>query len=382
MPEGIDILSAIPRDLERDAPMRIVHVVKHCHHANGSVHVAVDLACMQARAGDAVMFASNGGTFVDLLEAEGVRHVTMRQDQTRPHTLLRSGVALAALARRFRPDVLHAHMMGGAAIAYAASRVAGIPLVTTVHNSFDRHSVLMRLGDRVVAVSEHERSHLIERGYKAERVRAIWNAPSASPRHAVIGNDRSFTLRRPSVVAICGLHRRKGVFDIIDACGAAFRDIPGWHLTIAGEGPDRAALEAQVRDRGLADHVTFIGYLQDPRTIYEQADIFVLASYADPGSLSIGEARTAGCAIIGTAVGGTPEMLEHGGCGRLIPPGDVVRLEAELRALMTDAPARHALGRRARAGSEIFNVARLVPEYAAVYREAMAARRRGVTRPT
>ena len=376
MPDGTDIGRA-PRDLTRDAPMRVVHISKHCHHANGSVHVAVDLACMQARAGYEVMFASQGGTFVSLLEQEGVRHVTMRQDQKRPHTLLRSGVALAALARRVRPDVLHAHMMGGAMIGYAASRAAGIPLVTTVHNSFDRHSVLMRLGDRVVAVSGHERTHLIERGYDAARVRAIWNAPSGSPRHAVIGNDRSYTVERPSVVAICGLHRRKGVFHIIDACTAAFRDIPGWHLTIAGEGPDRDVLEAQVRDRGLADRVTFLGYLQDPRTIYEQADIFVLASYADPGSLSIGEARTAGCPIIATAVGGTSEMLEHGGCGRLIPPGDTGRLEAELRALMTDRAARQALGRAARRGCEIFDVARLVPEYASVYREAIASRRRG-----
>ena len=377
MPDGMDIGRGVPRELGHDERMRVVHVVKHCHHANGSVHVAVDLACMQARAGYEVMFASNGGTFVPLLESEGVRHVTMRQDQRRPHTLLRSGIALAALARRFRPDVLHAHMMGGAVIGYAASRIAGIPIVTTVHNSFDKHSVLMRLGDRVVAVSEHERQHLVERGYKADRVRAIWNAPSASPRHAVIGNDRSYTVRRPSVVAICGLHRRKGVFHIVDACSAAFRDIPGWHLTIAGEGPDRDVLEAQVRERGLADRVTFLGYLQDPRTIYEQADIFVLASYADPGSLSIGEARTAGCAIIATSVGGTTEMLEHGGCGRLIPPGDVERLEMELRALMTDPEARRALGRAAKAGCGIFDVARLVPEYAAVYHEAIASRRRG-----
>ncbi len=377
MPEGMDVGRSIERDRVHDAPMRVVHISKHCYHANGSVHVAVDLACMQARAGYDVMFASDGGTFVDLLEGEGVRHVRMRQDQWRPHSLLRSGVALSALVRRFRPDVLHAHMMGGAVIGYAASRVAGIPLVTTVHNSFDRHSVLMRLGDRVVAVSGHERTHLIERGYKADRVRSIWNAPSASPRHGVIGNDRSYTIRRPSVVAVCALHRRKGVFHIIDACAAAFRDIPGWHLTIAGEGPDREVLEAQVRAVGLADHVTFLGYVQDPRTIYEQADIFVLASYADPGSLSIGEARTAGCAIIGTAVGGTSEMLGHGECGRLVPPGDTARLEGELRALMTDGEARQALGRKAREGSGVFDVARLVPEYASVYREAMLSRSRG-----
>ena len=351
--------------------MKILHLSKHCGYGNGSVHVAVDLACMQASAGHDVLFASAGGTFVDMLEQHGVRHVTMVQDQRRPWTLVRSAVQLAALCRAERPAVLHAHMMGGAVIGYAASRATGIPLVTTVHNSFDRHSVLMRLGDQVVAVSQAERDHLVARGYDPHRVSAIWNAPDRSPREAFMRNDRAYALDRPCVVAICALHRRKGVFDLIEACSAVFAEFPHWRLYVAGEGPDSAALQQQAITLGLGDRVTFLGFVAAPKTLFEQADIFVLASYADPGSLSIGEARSAGCAIIATAVGGTTEMLAHGEAGRLVSPGSPQQLAVQLRRLMVDPAERAALRQAAVQGSEVFSVKRLVGDYGAVYARAM-----------
>ena len=225
---------------------------------------------------------------------------------------------------------------------------------------------------------EVERNNLIARGYKPERVTVVWNAPNNSPREAFLLNGKTIPLERPCITAICQLHRRKGVFDLIEACTKLFGDFPDWRLYIAGEGPDRPALEAQVARSEFADRITFLGFVPQPGTIYQQSDIFVLASYADPGSLSIGEARAAGCAIIATAVGGTSEMLEHGAAGRLISPGNPKQLADELRALMQDPAKRAALSNAARNGSEVFDVQRLVPDYERVYRDAM--RERGARR--
>jgi glycosyltransferase involved in cell wall biosynthesis len=356
-----------------EGPMRVVHIAKHCGYANGSVHVAVDLACLQARAGYDVVFVSGGGTFVELLQQHGVRHVTRRQDQRNPFTFLPATIGLLTLCRTMRPSVLHAHMMGAAVIGYAVSMLTGVPLVTTVHNSFDPHSILMRLGHRVVAVSKAERDHLIERGYKPSRVSVVWNAPNKSPREAFMSNGRKITLTRPCIVAACALHRRKGVFDLIDAYATLQADFPDWHLFVAGEGPDSASLAAQAQALGIADRVTFLGFVPDPRPLYHQSDIFVLASYADPGSLSIGEARAAGCTIVATAVGGTPEMLEYGAAGRLIPPGAPKQLAAALRALMQDPAARAYLREAALRGAEVFDAERLIGDYERVYREAQQA---------
>ncbi len=329
---------------------------------------------MQARSGYDVMFVSGGGTFVDLLEREGVRHVTLVQETRRPQTVIRTISSFVRLCRRFRPHVVHAHMMGSAVIGFAASRICRAALVTTVHNSFDVHSFLMRLGDRIVAVSQNERDRLVERGYASEKVRTIWNAPFATPRLPAVIDVPIQTFPRPCVTAICGLHRRKGVFDIIEACAGAFRNFPDWSLNIVGEGPDRRQLEAQAQALGIQNRVRFLGFSHDPRYMFQNTDIFVLASYADPGSLSIGEARVAGCPIVATAVGGTSEMLAFGRAGRLVPPGDPSRLERELTDLMADPTKRAALSLAALDGAEIFDVHRLVPEYEAVYRDAMLAR--------
>jgi glycosyltransferase involved in cell wall biosynthesis len=349
---------------------RVIHLSKHCNHANGSVHVAVDLACVQAAAGYDVVFVSGGGTFVKMLEDHGVRHVTLPQDQKRPFRMLLSAFSLWRLCRQFKPAVIHAHMMGGAAIGYLVSLLTRIPLVTTVHNSFDPHSVIMRLGHKVVAVSKAERESLIKRGFKAQNVTSVLNAPNNSPREAFFPVDPAIKLSNPCIVVICALHKRKGVFDIIEAFRQVADQFPQWRLYIAGEGPDREALEAQSVALGLAKQVIFLGYVGNPRPLFRQSDIYVLASYADPGALSVGEARGAGCAIIATSVGGTTEMLEHGAAGRLVAPGAPDQIARELTDLMKNPEARAALKQAALAGAEIFNVERLVADYEAVYQAA------------
>jgi glycosyltransferase involved in cell wall biosynthesis len=179
-------------------------------------------------------------------------------------------------------------------------------------------------------------------------------------------------LEGPCVVAICALHRRKGVFDIIDACAKLFPEFPDWRLYIAGEGPDRQALEQQAERLGLAGRVVFLGFVPAPKTLFKQSDIFVLASYADPGSLSVGEARAAGCAIVATAVGGTSEMLEFGEAGRLVAPGSPMQLAVELRRLMESPTERATLRQAALKGSEIFAVERLIADYGRVYAAALS----------
>ena len=349
----------------------VTHILKHCGYANGNVHVAVDLACAQARAGYMVTFVSGGGTFVEMLARHGVRHMVMPQQVAKPLRLLRSILDFIRFCRSERPDVIHAHMTAGAIIGYAASRLTGIPLVTTVHNSFDPQSVFMRLGRRIVAVSQAERDHLIGRGYDSETVAVVVNAPAGSPRQDYMKNDRDIVLSRPCVAVICALHRRKGVFDVIEAFASLAARFPDWRLTIAGEGPDRAELGALVEARGLSDRIVFLGFVADPRIVFEQADIFVLASYADPGSLSIGEARASGCAIVATAVGGTTEMLDEGRAGRLVRPGAPHEIARELHLLMVSPDARDALSKNARFGAEKFDVSVLVHCYEEVYDQVL-----------
>ena len=94
--------------------MRILHLINHCNYGNGSVHVAVDLACVQAQLGHAVMVAADGGDYQELMMSYGVTCETLAQRQTNPLKLSASVAKLIMICRSFRPDIIHAHMMAGA----------------------------------------------------------------------------------------------------------------------------------------------------------------------------------------------------------------------------------------------------------------------------
>jgi glycosyltransferase involved in cell wall biosynthesis len=345
--------------------MRIVHLLKHAVRGNGSVHVAVDLACAQADRGHEVWFVSARGSYDDLLRAHGV-HVHDVTEATSATTALRSLREQLALARRVKPDVLHAHMMSSAALAAVVAPLSGSTLITTMHNSFDGHSWLMRLGRRVIAVSDAERRLLLERGYPARKVVTVLNGTGGSPREDLPFDDIG-PLQRPSVMTLCGLHPRKAVNDVIDGFARVATEFPDWHLNIVGWGAERDHLEAQSQRLGIAGSVHFLGTTLTPIPLLEESEIFAHAALADPCPLTVMEARTAGCAVIGTDVGGIPEVLGGGAAGRLVPPKDPDAIAAAMRELMGDPATLAEWRARAKQGSEYFSVQRVADDHDVVY---------------
>lgn len=354
--------------------MRIIHLVNHCTRGHGNVHAAVDLACQQAKNGDRVVYMSEGGNFEPLLAAAGVEHRSLKQNIRKPLPAAAAQVKLIREIRTFRPDVVHAHMMSGAVLGYVATRLTGTPLVTTIHNSFDSHSQLMKLGDLVVAVSRAEREALIARGFDPKRTISIVNAPLGGHRLEQFRHDRPLDLPRPSITTVCGLHVRKGVADLVNAFGQIAGRFPDAHLNIVGAGPDRPMLEALSRTLHLAERITFHGVLHNPFVVLRATDIFVLASHREPLGLVNLEARAAGCAVIGTDVDGIPEALDFGRAGIVTPPRDPAALAAALADLLGD-PAKLAR-QKAAAGANLtpFSIDRFYEQYRNAYIRASRSR--------
>jgi glycosyltransferase involved in cell wall biosynthesis len=347
--------------------MRIVHLIKHCNHAHGNAHVAVDLACVQSLQRHTIIYASAGGDYEALLTAHGVILERVDQSGRSLISIFQAIGQLVRLCRMHEPDLIHAHMMSSAVFGYVTSIITGVPLVTTVHNSFDRHSILMRLGRIVVAVSTAERELLKKRGFKSRQLVTVINGPNKSPRENWHSGDAQLALATPSVTMVCGLHQRKGVHNVIGAFSRLHSDFPQWHLNIIGDGPDRAKLEALTEELGAYEFTHFLGSVRAPQYLLRKSAIFVSASYAEPCGLSIAEAREAGCAIVATAVGGTSELLEQGKAGRLVEPGHPEQLESEFRKLLSDPSELRAWQAKSIIGSGYFNVFRLAQDYQRVY---------------
>ena len=153
---------------------------------------------------------------------------------------------------------------------------------------------------------------------------------------------------------------------------------PNAHLLIVGEGSQREALEAQAAvARASRPSVTFTGRRDDVPAVTAALDVAVLPSYREAQGLSILEAMALSRPVVASAVGGIPEMIEHGRTGLLVPPRDPEALAASIVRLLTDHPYADTLGRAGRdLVHERFCVELMVRAVETIYDEAVADERR------
>ncbi|MFL1463951.1 glycosyltransferase [Roseococcus sp. DSY-14] len=148
----------------------------------------------------------------------------------------------------------------------------------------------------------------------------------------------------PRILALGRLHRNKG-FDLLVR---AMRDLPAATLVIAGEGPERAALEALARECGVAGRVHLLGWRDDPGALLAACDVFCASSRHEPLGNMVLEAWSAARPVVAAAAQGPRELLSDGETGLLAPlesaPGLAARL-AEVLASPGRAAALAAAGR-------------------------------------
>jgi len=166
----------------------------------------------------------------------------------------------------------------------------------------------------------------------------------------------------PFTVGFLGrLEATKGVDHLLDAIAGLVPLIPEIRLTIAGDGPLRPALESEARRLGLADRTSFRGWLSGAEKEEWFAGVHVLAFpssvYENFGLVAL-EAHVRGRPVVGTDIGGIPEIVEDGVTGRIVPIRRPTVLAAALREVF-EHPER---GRRWAAEGRRRVITRYVPE--------------------
>lgn len=146
-------------------------------------------------------------------------------------------------------------------------------------------------------------------------------------------------------------------------------------LVIAGEGPERADLERQIIQLGLADVVRLLGNRSDVPRLLSECDVFVLSSVAEGMPITLMEAMAAGLPVVATRVGGVASVVEDGVTGTLVPPCDPGALAEALGTYVADESLRrrHGEAGRARAAAR-FSLATMVAAYAKLYDELLGRR--------
>jgi glycosyltransferase involved in cell wall biosynthesis len=163
----------------------------------------------------------------------------------------------------------------------------------------------------------------------------------------------------PIVLYVGRLERRKGVETLVEAFGRIRRAHPEAVLVMAGFSTDTGpngkgllgVLQARLAELGASGHVKFMGHVPYellPR-YYAGCDLFVAPSRYEPFGMIYLEAMACGKAVVGTDVGGVPEIIPHGRTGYLVPPDDAGALAQALGELLQYPSWRERMGQAARA---------------------------------
>jgi len=294
------------------------------------------------------------------------------------------------LARRLpREGVMHLHAPwadGPATAAWVASTLSGLPFSFCGH-AHDIYPPDGALEDKLAAatfvrtISEANGRYLMEL------------CPASASKLVVIpcGTTLPETPRPPRtaggpprLLAVGRLVDKKGFPVLLEACHLLRQEGVEVHLTLAGDGPRRQALEKQAADLGLAGAVTFLGHVPHAQVpaLLGRADLFVLPCRVDATGdrdglpVALLEALAHGVPVVSTAVSGVPEVVRPGETGWLVPPEDPPALARALREALEDpAEAR----RRALAGRELvareFEVRSNYRRLAACFRAALSFHR-------
>ena len=294
-------------------------------------------------------------------------------------SLLRLAQSFGQQVRRLRPDVVHTHLFDADLIGILTARALGVRCCCSTIHSFSffaapRHRwryrlLLGPLVRRFLAVSRALADFLVHQcRLPASRVRVIANGIDTA-RFAPAANAALRSAPGPTVGVLTRLDARKGLPYLIQAMAQLCSDFPNARLLIGGDGEDRSALEQEARSLGLTARVEFVGAVSESAHFYHQLDLFVLPSLDEAFGLVLLEAMAAGLPVVGTRVGGIPEILEDGSQGLLVAPADSHALAGAIRALWSDPLRRRRMGEAARQQALCFDIGRTAKELQAVYEE-------------
>jgi glycosyltransferase involved in cell wall biosynthesis len=323
-----------------------------------------DLACEHARRGARVMVVSlrDPEAFVPELSDAGVQVVSlgMSRGVADPRGLVRLGRAVHG----FRPDVVHSHMVHANLLSRVTRLFCRMPvLVCTAHNTNEGgrwREWVYRVTDRLADVTTNVSRAGVERYIR------VGAAPAGRIRWIPNGVDVGRFERGPATrdavrtalhvadafvfLAVGRLERAKGFDVLLQALSLVRTRNDNMAVLIAGDGSQRAKLDAQASSLGLgAGIVRFLGTRDDVPDLMAAADGLVLPSRWEGLPMVLLEASSACLPVVATDVGGNAEVVVDRVTGFLVPSDDEEALAAAMvRIANLSAEERHEMAKRAR----------------------------------
>ncbi len=239
---------------------------------------------------------------------------------------------LRSVLRRFDPRIVVAWMNRAASAAPAAPWVMAGRLGGYYDLRYYRHCRHLIGNTRGIV------DWIRGQGWAAERVHHLPNfAPDL---HGAAPATLPTPAGGPVLLALGRLHRNKA-FDVLIR---AMPSLPGVHAVIAGEGPERPALEDLARRLDVAGRVHLLGWRTDQASLLAASMALICPSRHEPLGNVVIEAWSAGTPVIAADAAGPSELITPGRDGLLVQKEDAAALASQIRALLADSALAHALG--------------------------------------
>ena len=270
---------------------------------------------------------------------------------------IRAAAKFGGFVRRHKIQIVHA-FDPSSVFGVPLARLLRVPVVLSsqlghreLHDPRTRKQLRLVdwLSDVVVVNCEALRRHLttkfavpanrIELCYNGVETREFFAAPQQRP--------PELAGARLVIGAISVLRPEKGL-DLLEGAFARVRHlVPGSKLLIVGNGPERERLEANAARLGIAEDTVFLPAVARVAPLLRSIDIFVSCSHSEAFSNALLEAMACGCCVVGSRVGGTPELIGENQRGLLFEKGSIDNLAQQLSRLMTDVSLRQTLASKA-----------------------------------
>ena len=343
----------------KEPSVKTVHLISGGDAGGARTHVLRLLGELN-KTGQAQLLTLGGGVLADGARERGIPCKTLTGGF---FTQLRE-------ARRFIRsgafDIVRCHGSRANLTAALLRGSLGVPVVSTIrsdhrldylHRPISRliygtlNALALRKMDALVCVSGAMREKYAARGFRRGKLFSIYNGVDMDAPFPEMGREAFLAAHgfpaAPDDILTGAAARFDAVKDLstmLRGFAAAAKAEPRLRLILAGSGAEEEALRALAKELGVEDRVHFTGWLDDTDALYASLDICLLTSLSETFPYALTDAAKYSVPVIATAVGGVPELVEHGVHGLLIAPGDAAALAADLLTLSHDAALRKNLG--------------------------------------
>jgi glycosyltransferase involved in cell wall biosynthesis len=270
---------------------------------------------------------------------------------------------LYSTLREIHPTILHTWMYHPVIAGRVFGRMAHVPLIVSSRHNINIGGAFREwinrltapLDNHVIAVCELARRLEIERSnVSPEKVTTIYNGININEFLSSVKTSSELRLSlglAPTdfvIISTGRFHLQKDYPTLLRAIESLVSDYPSIKLLLVGDGSLRPSLEGIVRNYGLSAHVVFTGQRDDVPAILRTADLYISSSLWEGTSISILEAMASALPVIATDVGGTPELIQSGVSGILIPPGNPSAIAQAIVYIYNHPNERKTLATQAR----------------------------------